>query len=171
MTTTILFVIVIFLIECVCDALFKYWSQGPLKVSHNLVILQAPAPRSRARTAPERSPHRAPRSNTRLRPRRARPHPRFRVRPVHARRLRPLRLPLSGRLGMLFPASSPPIRASRRPITTRWALAALSRRVATRLLVSPALPRHLLPHPTSLPASTGPLNFLSVEDLPRGGSR
>ena len=38
MTTTILFVIVICLIECVCDALFKYWSQGPLKISHNLVI-------------------------------------------------------------------------------------------------------------------------------------
>ena len=38
MTTTILFVIVICVIECVCDTLFKYWSQGPLRVSHNLVI-------------------------------------------------------------------------------------------------------------------------------------
>ena len=38
MTTTILFVIVICIIECVCDALFKYWSQGALKISHNLVI-------------------------------------------------------------------------------------------------------------------------------------
>ena len=46
--------------------------------------------------------------------------------------------------------------------SSRRSLATLSRRVATRILVSPALPRHLLPHPTSLPASTGPLNFLSV---------
>ena len=38
MTTTIIFVIVICIIECVCDVLFKYWSQGPLQISHNLVI-------------------------------------------------------------------------------------------------------------------------------------
>ena len=108
--------------------------------------------------------HRVPRSDTVLRPRRARAHPRLRLRPVHAPRLRSLRLPNPpGQPGILLPAPSPPIRASRRPITTPSALAALSRRVATRILVSPALPRHLVPHPTSLPATKGPLNFLSVK--------
>ena len=52
-------------------------------------LYEPPPPLTRPRTAPERSPHRAPRSDTGLRPRRARP----RIRPVPARRLRPLRLP------------------------------------------------------------------------------
>jgi len=46
------------------------------------------------------------------------PPPRLRIRPVPARRLLPLRLPESGRPGILLPAPSPPIRASHRPSTT-----------------------------------------------------
>jgi hypothetical protein len=81
------------------------------------ILLHLDLPHKPPPLSPARGPPQS-RSDTGLRPRRARAHLLLRVRPVPARRLRSLRLPLSGRLGILLPASSPPIRASRRPITT-----------------------------------------------------
>ncbi len=107
-------------IDTAQDSIFlKIFQRASAHSSQAFRQAKAPAPLSRARTAPERSPHRAPRSDTDLRPHRARAHPRLRVRPVHARRLRSLRLPNpAGQPGILLPAPYPPIRASRRPVTT-----------------------------------------------------
>ena len=69
----------------------------------------------------------------------------------------------------VFPAHPRISPAHYHTLSSPRSLATLSRRVAPRLLVSPPLPRHLVPHPTSLPATKDPLNFLSVKLRPRGG--
>ena len=74
-------------------------------------------------------------------------------------------LPLSGRPGILLPAPSPPsahLAGHYHTLRSRRSLAALSRprrAPPPRLPCSASSPRA---HPTSLPATKGPLNFLSL---------
>lgn len=72
---------------------------------------------------------------------------------------------MSGQLGILFPPSSRQSTHLGGPVPLPELLPHSRARVAPRILVSPALPRHLVPDPTSRPASKGPLSFLSVAEI------
>ena len=112
---------------------------------------QTPAHLARPRTAPERSPRRAPRSVSCLRPRRARPRPGIRLRPVRARRLRPLTFPRPVGRRISPPTSIPAhprIQAAHSDFPTSSSVQPASFRVARPHGFRPAPPQPAAP-PTS----------------------